>query len=95
MKEKILPNKEPLTTTDKEVYADFVAKNLPSTGSARVDERMDAIKSRLFMDLFELAESSGASFDSEIVFDNLMEDCRDLFYKVSPSLRLIEQSKGQ
>lgn len=95
MKEKILPNKEPLSTTDKVVYADFIAANLPSTGSTRVDERLDAIKTRLFMDLFELAEISGASFDAEIVFDNLMEDCRELFYKVSPSLRLIEQSKGQ
>ena len=93
MKEKILPNKEPLSTTDKGVFADFIAKNLPSTGSQRVDERMDAIKSRLFMDLFELAETSGASFDSEIVFDNFIEDCRDLYYQVSPSLRLIEQSK--
>ncbi|WAX21802.1 hypothetical protein [Stenotrophomonas phage RAS14] len=95
MKEKILPNKEPLSTTDKATYADFIAKNLPSTGSQRVDERMDAIKSKLFMDLFELAETSGASYDSEIVFDNLMEDCRNLFYQVSPSLRLIEQSKDR
>lgn len=93
MKEKILPNKEPLQTTDVGVYAEYIAKNLPSTGSERVDSRMDATKSKLFMDLFELAQSSGASFDSEIVFDNFIEDCKDLFYLVAPSLRLVEREK--
>lgn len=93
MKEKVLPRKEPLNTTDLAEYAEYISRNLPSTGSASVDSRIDAIKSRLFIDLFELAKSSGASFDSEIVFDNFLEDCRDLFYLVSPSLKLVEREK--
>lgn len=93
MKEKILPNKEQLHSTDKGEYAEFIGKNLPSFGSKATDDALNPIKAELFLKLFDLTKNSGPSFDSEIIFDGFMEDCRDLFYQVAPSLKLLERAK--
>ena len=92
---KNLPKKEPLQTTDRIQYMKYVMKNLPSMGfSAEVDERINEVKADLFAALFDLTESGSAALDTEILFDAIMEDCRDMFYLVSPSLQLLERSKA-